>query len=69
MPENALADGAVWIFDPDSKRVTKREVQAATETRDGHVRIANGLRPGEQVVLSPQGLRDGQRVNSKPKQP
>jgi RND family efflux transporter MFP subunit len=69
VPENALADGAVWIFDPDSKRVTKREVQAATETRDGHVRIANGLRPGEQVVLSPQGLRDGQRVNSKPKQP
>ena len=27
------------------------------------------LRPGERVVLSPQGLRDGQRVNPKSAQP
>jgi HlyD family secretion protein len=46
-----------------------REVQASTETRDGYLRITSGLRPGEQVVLSPQGLRDGQRVNPKLKQP
>jgi RND family efflux transporter MFP subunit len=63
MPENALTDGAAWIFDPESKRVTNREVEATTETRDGYVRITSGLRAGEQVVLSPQGLRDGQRVN------
>jgi RND family efflux transporter MFP subunit len=69
MPENALTDGAVWICDPDSKRVTKHEVQASNETRDGYVRVTSGLRSGEQVVLSPQGLRDGQRVKPQLKQP
>ena len=69
MPENALTDGSVWICDPESKRVTKREVQASTETRDGYIRITSGLRSGEQVVLSPQGLRDDQRVNPQLKQP
>ncbi len=69
VPENALTDGAAWVFDPESQRVAKREVQTATETRDGYIRITSGLRPGEQVVLSPQGLRDGQRVNPKLKQP
>ena len=68
MPEKALTDGSAWICDPESKRVTKREVQAATETRDGYIRITSGLRPGEQVVLSPQNLRDGQRVNPAPHQ-
>jgi HlyD family secretion protein len=69
MPENALSDGTAWIFDPESQRVTKREVQASTETREGYIRITGGLRSGEQVVLSPQGLRDGQRVNPQLKQP
>jgi hypothetical protein len=27
------------------------------------VRIADGLKPGEHVVLSPQGLDEGQRVD------
>ncbi len=69
MPENALTDGAVWICDPESQRVTMREVQASTEIRDGYIRITSGLRPGEQVVLSPQGLREGQRVKATLKQP
>jgi RND family efflux transporter MFP subunit len=68
VPENALTDGGVWICDPESQRVTRREVQASAETRDGYTRITGGLRSGEQVVLSPQGLRDGQRVNSNLKQ-
>lgn len=69
MPENTLSDGTAWIFDPESQRVTKREVQASNETRDGYIRITGGLRSGEQVVISPQGLRDGQRVNPRLKQP
>lgn len=64
-PETALTDGAAWVFDPDTNRVAKRAVQGSSETRDGFVRILAGLRPGERVVLSPQGLRDGQRVQSK----
>jgi HlyD family secretion protein len=67
MPENALTAGAAWVCDPESQRVTRREVQASTETRDGYIRILSGLRTGEHVVLSPQGLRDGQRV--KPRHP
>ncbi len=63
VPENALTGGSVWICDPESQRVTRREVQASAETRDGYTRITDGLRSGEQVVLSPQNLREGQRVN------
>jgi RND family efflux transporter MFP subunit len=69
IPQAALTDGTAWVFDPDAKRVAKRAVQASTESRDGFLRILDGLRPGERVVLSPQGLRDGQRVNPKSAQP
>lgn len=69
IPQATLTDGAAWVFDPDTKRVTRRAVQASTESRDGFVRVLDGLRPGEQVILSPQGLRDGQRVNPKPARP
>ena len=58
----ALLDGAAWVYDPESKRVSKREVQTTGGERDGYVRVTNGLRPGEQTVLSPTGLREGQRV-------
>jgi HlyD family secretion protein len=52
-----------WVCDPETRRVSKRGVQATAETRDGYVRVSEGLRPGEQVVLAPGDLRDGQRVN------
>ena len=63
VPQEALADGNAWVCDPETKRVTKRSVQVTSETRDGMVRIADGLKPGEHVVLSPQGLDEGQRVD------
>lgn len=69
IPQNAHANDAAWVCDPESGRVSRRTVQASSETRDGYVRITDGLRPGELVVLSPQDLRDGQRVNSQLKQP
>lgn len=62
VPQAALTNGSVWVADPESNRVAKRAVQASSETRDGHVRIVDGLNPGEQVVLSPANLREGQRV-------
>lgn len=65
VPEVALTDNAVWVCDPESKRVRKRAVSATAESRDGHIRITDGLRPGEWVVLSPRDLRDGKRVNPK----
>ena len=63
VPESAVNDGIAWVCDPESKRVEKRAIQVSTETRDGHVRIAEGLRPGERVILAPKNLREGQRVN------
>ncbi|WP_052573272.1 efflux RND transporter periplasmic adaptor subunit [Haloferula sp. BvORR071] len=61
-PAAAIDGGNVWVCDPESKRVAKRAVQASSETRDGMIRITEGLRPGEHVILSPQGLHEGQRV-------
>lgn len=63
VPEEAMAEGAVWICDPDSGRVRKQAVESTRETRDGYVRLSSGARPGEWVVVSPGDLRDGQRVN------
>ncbi len=69
IPEAALKDGAAWVCDPESERVSKREIKVTTEKREGLIRISEGLRPGEWVVLSPQNLNEGQRVNPKLKQP
>jgi multidrug efflux pump subunit AcrA (membrane-fusion protein) len=69
IPQNALNDGAVWVCDPESKRVQKRAVVASDESRDGYILINDGLRPGEWVVLSPTDLRDGNRVQPNLKQP
>jgi len=63
IPQGALRDAAVWVCDPESKRVLLRPVRAGDEVRDGHRRILAGLQPGEWVVLDPAGLTDKQRVN------
>lgn len=69
IPAAALDGNAAWICDPDTRRVNRRTIQPTGETRDGFHRIAEGLKPGEWVVLSPSGLSDGQRVNPLRKQP
>ncbi len=63
IPEAALSGDSVWICDPESKRVGKRAVQPAKETKDGYVRVTGNVNPGEWVVLSPSDLQDSQRVN------
>jgi len=63
IPEAAANDGSAWVCDPESKRVSKREIKITTEKRDGQIRLTEGLKPGEWVVLSPVNLKDGQRVN------
>ena len=69
IPESAAGDGQAWVCDPESKRVTKREIKKATEAREGFIRVSEGLRPGEWVVLSPANLNNGQRVNPTLQQP
>lgn len=63
VPERALDGNKVWVCDPDRKRVAPRTVRTGNEIQDGFVRIDEGLRPGEWVVLSPGSLEAGQRVN------
>ncbi len=63
VPEQALREGFVWICDPESRRVTRRQVQPSGETRDGHRRLDDGVRPGEWIVLDPSGLTENQRVD------
>ncbi len=63
IPESAANNGSAWVCDPESKRVSKREIKMTTEKRDGQIRLTEGLKPGEWVVLSPANLSDGQRVN------
>ena len=62
IPQAALQEDHVWVFDPDSSRVSRRPVTPGGESRDGHVRIDAGLRPGERVVVSPPNLHENQRV-------
>lgn len=69
IPASALDGDVVWVCDPDARRVERRPVVSGNETRDDHLRIDDGLLPGEWVVVSPAGLRDGQRVNPERIQP
>lgn len=69
IPEAALAGGTVWVCDPETGRVERREVEPGDARKDGFLRVDRGLRPGEWAVLSPSGLDDGQRVNPELIQP
>ena len=70
IPESAATDGqSAWVCDPETKRVSKREIKKTTETREAYIRLAAGLRPGEWVVLAPGNLTAGQRVNPTLQQP
>jgi RND family efflux transporter MFP subunit len=63
VPDSAISDGAVWVCDPDTKRVNRRAIVSTAETREGYRRLESGIRPGEWIVREPAGLREGQRVN------
>ena len=63
IPQAALREGSVWVCDPETKRVSKRAARGAGGRKDGYVSLAEGVRPGEWVVLPPFPAREGQRVN------
>ncbi|RYD31234.1 MAG: HlyD family efflux transporter periplasmic adaptor subunit, partial [Verrucomicrobiaceae bacterium] len=69
IPESAVSDGVAWVCDPESHRVTRRVIKPTTDAREGHIRLSDGIRPGEWVILSPSRLDEGQRVNPTLKQP
>lgn len=66
LPRGALfeADGKtmVWIVNPQSGSVSKRQVEVAAAT-DAVITLASGVEPGEHVVTAGvHSLADGQRV-------
>jgi multidrug efflux pump subunit AcrA (membrane-fusion protein) len=66
VPQSALSGSSVWVCDPDRKRVQRKEVKILNDVRDGYRRVADGLRPGEWVVMNPENLHDGGRVKPEP---
>lgn len=68
VPVAALADDAtaVWVCNPETRRVARRPVTPGPLRRNDHRQVADGLRPGEWVVLDPAGLTDNRRVDPRP---
>ena len=67
VPEAVLAgsgrERSVWALDASGKRVEQRSVVVELESRDGHLRVIEGLRPGDFVVQNPPtDLEPGERV-------
>ena len=54
---------AVWVLSPDGSRAFLRDVVPGRAERAGWVEVAQGLHPGDVLVLRPDSdLRDGGRV-------
>lgn len=67
LPESALVgsgeEASAWVLDASGEHVERRELRLGGEHRDGHVRVVEGLRPGDFVVNNPPGDLDaGERV-------
>ncbi len=68
VPAHALFDreedrASVWAVDPLEARLERRTVRIGPSQRDGYLEVAEGVNPGEKVVLDPDpGLTAGQRV-------
>lgn len=71
VPEEALVDPSssgreahLWVVEADSLRLERRQVEPGASAEQGHREIRGGVRPGEWVVVRPDGgLEEGGRVN------
>ncbi len=72
VPETALFERSgdkaiVWAVSSLGDRVERRSLTLGSESRDGYVNVHSGIRPGDQVVISPSAdLVDGERINLQP---
>jgi len=70
VPEKALvdregADGAVWTLDAGGEKAERRGVTLGASAREGFLEVADGLRPGDPVILNPPpDLKPGERVQA-----
>lgn len=67
VPERSLVnESSIWVA-TEQNTAELRPIQLGDETRDGHRRVLDGLRSGEQVILPPHNdLTEGARVNISP---
>ncbi|MAB83089.1 MAG: hypothetical protein CMJ24_06595 [Phycisphaerae bacterium] len=64
-PEQAIVDGVAWVIESrngTSGTAGRRAVTTGTSEHDGWIEVIDGLQPGDFVILQPQGLREGDRV-------
>lgn len=72
VPEAALVAGAstyaeLWVLDSSSERIQRRSITLGQELRDGYIRVMEGLKPGDRIVVDPPAdLESGMRVTAKP---
>ena len=53
----------VWRTSLDDRRAELREIAIGPVERDGHVRVLDGLRPGDRVIINPSSqLENGTRI-------
>lgn len=69
VPASAVRENTVWVCDPESRRLSRRTVTLTGDRKDDHLRVRDGLRPGELVVLISGNLREGQRINPRTSRP
>ncbi|MCW5765381.1 MAG: efflux RND transporter periplasmic adaptor subunit [Phycisphaeraceae bacterium] len=73
VPEASIADADgrqpfVWLFDEPSRTAVRRDVRPEPGATDGYRRIAEGLRPGDRVIVRPPaGLTSGAAVRPAPR--
>lgn len=71
IPESALMvdpetrKTSVWVVNPQTKTISKRQVTTGIEYKDGQIIILKGLRLDETIVISKvEYLKEGQKVKS-----
>lgn len=74
IPESALMidpatqETSVWVIDPHTKTISKRQVTTGVEYKDGQIVIRMGLKANETIVTSKvETLKEGQKVKLRKK--
>lgn len=63
LPGTDAESAAVWKLDATRQRIVRQEVVVTGQARDGYLRVFEGLKPGDRVVLNPASdLAAGERV-------
>lgn len=55
----------VWLVDSSARRAQRRAIKLGTAKQDGWVQVAEGLQPGDSLIVDPPAsLRDGARIRA-----